>query len=105
MTPFSDGVARSRLLTISAQEEVDAMKRAELISNIQAAGCFQSKERANMIVRLMIDALRSEMTPGQARVFAEYLPKEFRNEWYAASSYPEGFFDKKEILFEESLHK
>ena len=73
------------------------MKRAQLLADIQTAGGFSSTERAAMIIRLMIEALRSEMTPGQARVFVDYLPEEFREEWYAASGYPESPFDNDNL--------
>ena len=85
----------------SERKEVRDVNRSELLARIQEVGAIQGAVRAEAVLRTVLDALRPEMTPEQARWLRSGPPVEFPA---AREATPEGsgdLFEREEMLCEE----
>ena len=81
------------------------MRKAELLRRIQDLGGIASAERAELVLRAVMDALKAEMTPAQVKQVAGYVPEELREDWVSEMGHPAGILEKEGIMFEPAVKR
>jgi uncharacterized protein (DUF2267 family) len=79
------------------------MRRSELLRRIREVGGVATNQQADLVVREVLAALRSEMTMEQGRTVARYLPDEFRSDWIPDWGHPHDILEKEEMIFEPGV--
>jgi uncharacterized protein (DUF2267 family) len=81
------------------------MRREELLNRIRELGDVSSLERADRVLKAVIDAMSSDMTDEQRQSVAGYLPDEFRADWMPDWGHPQDILEKEEMMFDPAIKR
>ena len=77
------------------------MRRAELLERIQEVGGIASTEQAQLVLRAVFDALKSEIPADKIRMMSSWLGGEIQADWEGETEHLSDIFDTEEMLCEE----
>jgi uncharacterized protein (DUF2267 family) len=81
------------------------MRREELLTRIRELGGVPSRERADEVLKAVIEALSSGMTAEQRQTVSGYLPDEFRMDWMPDWGHPQDILEKEEMMFDPAIKR
>jgi uncharacterized protein (DUF2267 family) len=81
------------------------MRRENLLAKIQELSGTDAPGRADRILQLVFDAVRTEMTGAEVQTVAMCLPAEYQRDWGQASGYPSDIFEKEEMMFDAGVKR
>lgn len=79
------------------------MRRAELLQRIRELGGMDSVDRAELVLKAVVDALQCDMSPEELSAVAAHLPNELREDWASQMGRPGGILEKEEMMFEPEV--